>query len=109
MAGRAEQDKIPHVVVVALAIQVSDLQHVRYAEPAMRAEQPVVVVRECELAIVDAFHVEYGHRHATLFFAMPLQETLVMLERFCDPVLISEQFDYEPFNLFCPVFQRSQP
>ena len=57
MAGRAEQDKIAHIVVVALAIQVSDLQHVRYAEPAMGAEQPVLIVPEGKFAIVDAFHV----------------------------------------------------
>ena len=56
VARRAEQDKIAQVVVVALAVQVSNFQHLRYAESAMRAEQPVLVVLEGELAIVDAFH-----------------------------------------------------
>ena len=57
MAGRAEQDKIAHLVVVALAIQVSDFQNFRNAEAAMRAEQPVFVVLEGELSIIDTFHI----------------------------------------------------
>jgi len=56
VARRAQQDKIAQVVVMALAIQVRHFQYLRYAESAMGAEQPVVVVREGELAIVDAFH-----------------------------------------------------
>ena len=57
VAGRAEQDKIADVVVVAVTIKVSDLQNVGNSEAAMRAEQPVAVVLECKLAVVDAFHV----------------------------------------------------
>ena len=38
VAGRAEQDKIAHVVVVVLTIKVSDFQNVGDSESAMRAD-----------------------------------------------------------------------
>ena len=56
MAGRAEQNEIAHLVVMPVAIQVRDFQHVLDAEAAMSTEQPVVVVLESEFAIVDALH-----------------------------------------------------
>jgi hypothetical protein len=56
VARRAQQDKIAQVVVVVLAIQVRNFQHLRYAETAVRAEETVFVVLEGEFAIVDPFH-----------------------------------------------------
>ena len=57
MAGWAEQDKIPDVVVVAVTIKVSDFQNIGDSEPTMRAEQPAFVVLEGKFAIVDAPHI----------------------------------------------------
>lgn len=56
VARRAEKDKIADVVVLAVAIKVSYLQDFRNAESTMRTKQPILVVFEGKLAIVDAVH-----------------------------------------------------
>lgn len=71
MTSRAEQDKIADVVIASLAIKMSDLQHVRYAKSAMRAEQPVLVVLERKLPIIDT--LRHG-RVLNLFLPLRLQE-----------------------------------
>ena len=55
------EEDVYHVEAVEggkkMLVKVSDFEHIRDAEPAIRTEQLVTVMLEGKFAIIDAFHV----------------------------------------------------